>query len=295
MYGRIIKGVGGFYYVFVDNAGIFECRARGIFRKDGLKPLVGDEVCLVKVEDSGEDRLSGSITGILPRKNELIRPAVANVDQMVLVSACSHPAPDTNLIDRILISLSENGIPVIMIFNKADLVPDGRMQLLKETYEQAGYKVLFTSALTDEGMQAFKSTLSGKTSAFAGPSGVGKSSLINILSSYAKMETGILSQKTERGRHTTRHSELFPLDDGGYVFDTPGFSCVYLPDMRKEELASYFHEFDRYEPGCRFQGCAHVDEPDCGVKTALADGLISRSRYENYKLFYEELKNRRRY
>ena len=183
----------------------------------------------------------------------------------------------------------------MVCFNKQDMVDVEELQLLKNTYESAGYPVLFTSAAKEEGITAIRELLKGKTTTVAGPSGVGKSSLINLLSPEAEMETGDISRKIERGKHTTRHSELFTLDEDTFICDTPGFSSIYLPDMEKEELGIYFPEIAEYEPFCRFQGCAHIHEPGCGVKEALEEKKISPIRYDNYKLLYEELKDKRRY
>ncbi|OUQ27560.1 ribosome small subunit-dependent GTPase A [Lachnoclostridium sp. An131] len=292
MQGKIIKGIAGFYYVHAGESGIYECKAKGIFRNQKIKPLVGDNVRMTVLDEQDKE---GNIEKILSRKNELIRPAVANVDQALVIFAAAKPRPNFNLLDRFLILMQYQDVPAVLCFNKQDIVTEQELQLLKDTYISAGYEVHFTSAKEQSGIDEIRRILKGKTTAVAGPSGVGKSSLINLLSPEASMETGDISRKIERGRHTTRHSELFALDEDSYICDTPGFSSIYLPDMEKEELGSYFPEFAEYEEDCRFQGCAHIHEPDCAVQKALAEGRISPIRYENYKLLYNELKEKRRY
>ncbi|MEI3521302.1 ribosome small subunit-dependent GTPase A [Laedolimicola intestinihominis] len=292
MQGKIVKGIAGFYYVHVAESGIYECKAKGAFRNQKVKPLVGDNV---RLEVLDEEQKKGNIEEILPRKNELIRPAVANIDQALVIFAAAKPKPNFNLLDRFLILMQYQKVPAVVCFNKQDMVDAEELQLLKNTYESAGYQVIFTSAAKEEGIQAVRDLLKGKTTTVAGPSGVGKSSLINLLSPEAEMETGDISRKIERGKHTTRHSELFALDENTFICDTPGFSSIYLPEMEKEELGIYFPEIAEYEPFCRFQGCAHIHEPGCGVKEALEEKKISPIRYDNYKLLYEELKDKRRY
>ena len=292
MQGKIVKGIAGFYYVHVGESGTYECRAKGIFRNQKIKPLVGDNVEMTVLDERDRE---GSIQEILPRRNELIRPAVANIDQALVIFAAAKPKPNFNLLDRFLIMMEYQQVPTVICFNKQDLVTEQERQLLRDTYISAGYEVRFASTVTREGLAEIHALLQGKTTTVAGPSGVGKSSLINLLAPEAGMETGDISRKIERGRHTTRHSELFALDGNSYICDTPGFSSIYLPDMEKEELGSFFPEFREYEGSCRFQGCAHIHEPGCAIKDALAEGKISQSRYENYKLLYGELKDRRRY
>ena len=292
MQGKIVKGIAGFYYVHVAESGIYECKAKGAFRNQKVKPLVGDNV---RLEVLDEEQKKGNIEEILPRKNELIRPAVANIDQALVIFAAAKPKPNFNLLDRFLILMQYQKVPAVVCFNKQDMVDAEELQLLKNTYESAGYQVIFTSAAKEEGIQAVRDLLKGKTTTVAGPSGVGKSSLINLLSPEAEMETGDISRKIERGKHTTRHSELFALDENTFICDTPGISSIYLPEMEKEELGIYFPEIAEYEPFCRFQGCAHIHEPGCGVKEALEEKKISPIRYDNYKLLYEELKDKRRY
>ncbi len=293
MQGKIIKGIAGFYYVHTAESGIYECKAKGIFRNQKVKPLVGDNVRLTVLN---EEEKTGNIEELLPRKNALIRPAVANMDQALVIFAAARPKPNFNLLDRFLILMEHQQVPVIICFNKQDLVTFKERELLREIYERGGYRVHFTSAQEKTGIEELRALLQGKTTTVAGPSGVGKSSLINLLQPEAGMETGDISRKIERGKHTPRHSELFALDKESYICDTPGFSSIYLPDdLEKEDLKSYFPEFSDYEPYCRFQGCVHVKEPDCGVKEALLENKISRVRYENYQCLYQELKDKRRY
>lgn len=292
MQGKIIKGIAGFYYVHVAEAGIFECKAKGIFRKEKIKPLVGDDV---ELEPLNMQDMTGNITAILPRKNELIRPAVANVDQAMVIFAADKPKPNFNLLDRFLIMMEQRKVETIICFNKQDLVTQEETDRLRQIYEPCGYQVLAVSAKEQQGLKQIQEVLAGRTTTVAGPSGVGKSSLINLLSPEADMETGMLSEKIDRGKHTTRHSQLLYIDDGTYIMDTPGFSSLYLMGVEAEELKWYFREFESYEPFCRFQGCSHIHEPGCAVKTSLAEGKISPIRYENYAMLYEELKNVRKY
>ncbi len=291
MQGKIIKGIAGFYYVHAES-GVYECKAKGIFRKENIKPLVGDNVELEVLDEAGKE---GSIRKIMPRKSRLIRPSVANVDQALIVFAIVKPDPDFNLLDRFLIMMQQQNLPCIICFNKSDIASDAEREELQKAYETCGNRVLFISALKQEGLKEVRAQLQRKTTVLAGPSGVGKSSLINDLYPQAEMETGAISRKIERGKHTTRHSELFALDGESYIMDTPGFSSLQLFDMEKEDLKDFYPEFKEYEENCRFRGCVHMEEPDCGVKAALLAGKISEVRYRNYRVLYEELKNRKKY
>ena len=292
MQGKIVKGIAGFYYVHVVEFGLYECKAKGVFRKEKIKPLVGDNV-EIDVLDEAEKK--GNIVEVLERKNGLIRPAVANIDQALVVFAVTKPKPHFNLLDRFLIMMESKRIPVILCFNKKDIAKEPEIHHLKEIYESCGYQMIFTSALEKENIENVKQLLRGKTTAIAGPSGVGKSSLINIFQPDANMETGTISEKIERGKHTTRHSELICIEEDTYIMDTPGFSSLYTNDFEKEELKYYFTEFEPYEGKCKFQGCDHVHEPNCAVKAALEEGKIHHIRYENYLEMYNELKEKRRY
>lgn len=295
MRGKIVKGIGGFYYVHADDRKIYECKARGIFRKDGIKPLVGDNV---ELEILDAEAGTGNILRILPRNSSIIRPALANIDQAAVVFAVQHPDPNFNLLDRFLILMGEHHLPCVICFNKCDTIEEEEKEQLISAYEACGYQVLFISAREGEGMSPLLEYLAGKTTALAGPSGVGKSTLLNSLCPGAYMETGELSKKTERGKQTTRHSEIFAVGsmENTFLCDTPGFSSLDLSlDLEKEDLRYYYPEFAPYEEECRFPDCAHRKEPDCGVKNALKMGKISKLRYDNYQLLYEELMNRRKW
>lgn len=289
MQGKIIKGIAGFYYVHVENKGIYECKAKGVFRNKSIKPLVGDNVCIDVIDETEK---KGNITEILERENELIRPAVANVDQAMIIFAVKQPDPNLNLLDRFLVMMEFQNIDTIICFNKIDIGDAAFSEKLKRIYNNAGYKVMFASATETEGVETVKKALKSKSTVFAGPSGVGKSSMLNALTKDYKMETGAVSTKIGRGRHTTRHSEIFYIDENTYVFDTPGFSSLFVPGMTKERLEDCFPEFMQYTNQCRFIGCSHISEPDCAVKEALQNNNISESRYENYKLMYQELKSK---
>ena len=292
MQGKIIKGIAGFYYVNVVESGVYECKAKGVFRKEKIKPLVGDNV---RIEILDEENKTGNIVEIFPRKNELIRPAVANIDQALVVFAVTKPTPHFNLLDRFLVMMERNEIPVVLCFNKKDIATSPEIAELEAIYEKCGYPIVFTSALEQENIEEIRRLLLKKTTAIAGPSGVGKSSLINLLQNQVQMETGTISRKIERGKHTTRHSELIAVDADSYIMDTPGFSSLYVNDFEKEELKYYFREFASYEGQCRFQGCDHVHEPGCAVKEALEEGKIHPIRYKNYLEMYTELKEKKRY
>ena len=297
MTGKIVKGIAGFYYVHVGEAGVYECKAKGIFRFKNIKPLVGDNV---KVDIIDEVNKKGNITDILPRKNSLIRPSVANIDQAMVIFAVKRPMPNLNLLDRFLVMMETQGIESVICFNKADLAlseyrEDKDITELKESYEKAGYKVIFTSTAKGWGIESVYETLKGKTTAFAGPSGVGKSSMLNVLIPDACMETGDISKKIERGKHTTRHSEIFNVNGDTYIVDTPGFSSVYAWALKEEELKEYFPEFEKLKGQCRFNGCVHVNEPDCAIKQAVEKNTIAKTRYENYLLMFDEIKNRKKY
>ena len=288
--GKIYKGIGGFYYVHTPE-GDYECRAKGIFRNRNEKPLVGDDAEIEAVQDSEKEH-EGSVIRILPRKNQLIRPAVANVDQAVVIFALRHPDPNLNLLDRFLIHAWKKKK------SRAKTIPEihaEHPEMIPEIYRAAGYPVLEISTRNEDSLPKIMEVLRGKTTVLSGPSGVGKSSLTNLIHPAANMETGELSKKIERGKNTTRHSEFFYIDDETYVLDTPGFTSLYVTDIEPERLMYYFPEFEDYRSACRFNTCVHVGEKDCAVKRAVAEGKIARERYESYVMLYQELKEQKRY
>jgi ribosome biogenesis GTPase len=291
--GKIIKGIAGFYYVHTPEKDVtYECKAKGIFRKKNVKPLVGDDV-EISTEDQPEGK--GIIHDILPRKNELIRPAVANVDQALVLFAAAEPDPNLNLLDRFLVMMQKQGVKTTICFNKKDIVSNKEISMLRDTYQSCGYEVFTTSVRNQDGISDVYQYIQGKTTVLAGPSGVGKSSLINEFAPEARMETGIVSDKIKRGKHTTRHSELIYVERDTFLCDTPGFSSLYINEIETDELKDYYIEFREYEDYCRFIGCRHLNEPGCAVKEAVKEKKISELRYRNYVLLYEELKNQKRY
>ena len=289
--GKIIKGIAGFYYVHVDSLGVYECKAKGIFRKQDIKPLVGDNV-IIEVLD--EDNRIGNITEIFPRTSELIRPAAANVDQALVIFAITNPEPNFNLLDRFLVMMDYQNLPTVILFNKEDLADDSEKERVKNIYRDCGCTLLFASAAKEQGLSEVREILMGKTTILAGPSGVGKSSLTNYLLQKSTMETGDVS-RIGRGRHTTRHSEIFCMEKDSYICDSPGFTSLMLPDIEAGELRYYYPEFAWYEGKCRFNGCVHVNEPDCSVKSAVEEGIICRERYDSYLCLYDELKRKVRF
>lgn len=291
MQGKIIKGIAGFYYVNTDDNRTFECKAKGSFRNDKMKPLVGDNV---EIDIIDEEKLLGNVVSILPRKSEMIRPACANVDQALVIFAIKSPDPNFNLLDRFLIYMESEEVPCIIVFNKDDLGKEGEAEAIRKAYVNAGYPLLFVSARENAGIEALRDILEGKTTVVAGPSGVGKSSLINLLCEDEHMETGSISVKTERGKHTTRHAELLPVKPGTYIMDTPGFTSLDVFGATKDNLKYFYNEFEDYNDECRFADCKHINEPDCAVKKALSEGRISKLRYDNYCELLSEISSVRR-
>lgn len=292
MTGKIIKGIGGFYYVVCENGITYECKAKGVFRNRKIKPLVGDNV---EIEILDEEKNLGNIEDILPRFNWLNRPAVANVDQTVIIFAVSAPAPNFNLLDRFLINMEQHEVPTVICFNKVDLEGFRQSEDICRSYTKSGYEVLFISAESGYGIDVLEAVIKGKTTVFAGPSGVGKSSTLNSLFPDANVQTGGLSEKIQRGKHTTRHSELMFVDDDTYIMDTPGFSSLYTEEIEAEDLKLYFPEIAAYTGTCKFNMCNHISEPGCLVKKAVSDGRISRMRYDDYVMIYNELKEKRKW
>ena len=271
---------------------VYLCRPRGIFRKEGIRPLVGDDV---EMTVTHEKDMEGSIDAILPRRNELIRPAAANIDQVIVVFAAADPKPVFDLLDRFLIYLQTKGLPVIIAFNKAELAEEEAKREILENYRGCGHEVLFLSVKEGTGTEEIRDSMAGKTTMLAGPSGVGKSSLTNCLCPEAHMETGEISRKIRRGKQTTRYTQIHRIGPDEFILDTPGFSSVFLPEMTQQELIGCYPEFEPYNDRCRFQGCAHISEPDCAVKEALAKGEIPKIRYENYVALHEELQSMKKY
>lgn len=282
--GVIVKGIGGFYYIQTEQ-GLIETKARGKFRSQNMIPIVGDRVRVSLGAEPGK----GSLEEILPRKNAFIRPPVANLDQIVITFAAKEPEPNLRLVDKLSVTALAAKVDCVICINKTDIAPT-ESQHLAEIYRGAGFPVVLSSNVNGEGREELKRLLSGKVTAFAGNSGVGKSSILNELTGGETMETGGISEKIKRGKHTTRHVELLELPFGGYAFDTPGFSSFELNGIRAEELEQYFPEFEAYLGRCRFKGCAHKKEPDCPIREALERGTVSASRYESYCELYDEMK-----
>lgn len=292
MQGKIIKGIAGFYYVYVESEGLFCCKAKGAFRNQNQKPLVGD---LVDMEVISLEEKTGTVSRILPRTSQLLRPEVANIDQALVIFAVAKPMPNFHLLDRFLVMMEKRHMPVVICLNKRDLITDEELKEMKKPYELAGYPVISSDTRSEKGVEEIRKILSGKTTALAGPSGVGKSSILNRFVPDANMETGDISKKLKRGKHTTRHSELFLVDEHTFLMDTPGFTSLMVDVVTKEELPLYYREFAAHEPYCRFQGCMHRSEPGCGVKEAVERGEISRLRYDNYCQMLLEINEQKRY
>jgi ribosome biogenesis GTPase / thiamine phosphate phosphatase len=287
--GKIVKALSGFYYVFSDNK-LIQCRSRGVFRKNKVNPLVGDEVIF-----QAENNLEGYILEVKERKNSLVRPPIANVDQAILVFSATEPDFSTALLDRFLVLIEYNSIRPIICITKMDLVNEDEKKSLIEIvqdYERAEYDVLLTSSETDEGLKELIPFLNGVITVFAGQSGVGKSSLLNALRPDLELKTDHISNHLGRGKHTTRHVELIPIGDG-LVADTPGFSSLEFTDIEQEDLNNCFPEIRKLSEACKFRGCLHLAEPKCAVKKGLENGEVPSYRYKHYKEFLEEIKDRK--
>ncbi len=294
MEGRIIKGIGGFYYVDAADGNEYECKARGVFRYNMEKPLPGD-YCDIEIIDAEEKK--GNIINILPRKCVLFRPAVANIDRAIICFSVKDPMPHLNLLDRFLINTSEQDIETVIVFNKCDLESENEVNHLIKIYQDAGYKTIAASTKTGEGMELIREAVKDKTSIVSGPSGVGKSSILNYLFGSNISESGDISRKIKRGKNTTRSSFLtrfLNISKDTYIMDTPGFSSL-RSDIEPEKLALYYNEMEKLFGKCRFTGCMHIDEPGCAIKNAVSEGKLHEERYNSYKLIYQELKERKRW
>lgn len=290
--GIIIKGIGGFYYVLYNNNDIVECKARGIFRKDKITPMVGDNVKFKIFKNS-----HGIIEEILPRRNQLERPPVSNVDQGIIVFSTTNPNPNFQLLDRFLVLGEKQNLKLIICINKVDLINSGTInnKIVTERYEKTGYPIIFTSIKEYIGIKELKKHLSNHISVFAGPSGVGKSSLLNEIDMEYNLATNVVSEKINRGKHTTRHVELLPYGDNGYVVDTPGFSSLSIEDIKKDELMYFFPEYREFLGKCKFSSCIHIHEPNCAIIEALHKGNINKERYDSYSYFLEEIEKSKLY
>lgn len=322
MRGTIVKGIAGFYYVRHEGS-VYQCKARGLFKKDDIKPMVGDSVEFE--HGPGEDD-DGWITEILPRRNSFIRPPIANVDCFVIVVAAAHPKPNPDVMDKFLVMAEKSGTDIIVCINKTDLAKSDTIERLKAIYDPI-YPVVCLSGTENSGIDELRNLLtspqlmgtqddvhaaemqnngsveklqsngqvSGRHVALAGPSGVGKSTLLNCLIPEAAAETGIISHKSKRGKHTTRHSELFPLESCVMIFDTPGFTSFDILEADEEELQYLYPEMAPFIGHCKYDNCRHVKEPDCAVRSAAEEGRISQQRYESYVTQLKEIQEKNRY
>ncbi len=289
--GIIIRGVGGNYYVDTGEE-IIECRARGLFRLKNIKPLVGDKVIIRLTE---EDEHSGYIEEINERTNEIKRPPVANAEQLLIFFAVKNPEPSFLLLDKLLIAAEVNKLKPIVCFNKSDLADEKTKEEIFDILKNTDYKVIFTSNKDQKSIEMLKDILKDKLSVFSGPSGVGKSSIMNAVQPDFQLVTGEISNKLKRGKHTTRHAEIYKLSFGGYVVDTPGFSSFELEGINEYELKEYYPEIKKLDEGCRFADCLHYKEPDCVIKDAVENGLISKTRYLNYIRLLEQIRKTKIY
>lgn len=288
MNGLIIKGIGGFYYVKTAE-GVFQAKGRGIFKKKGLTLAVGDQVEIEILEDG-----DAVINSVYPRKNQFIRPPIANVDTFVVVFAIKNPKPNFSIVDKFLIMAEQHSIEPIICVNKCDLANSNERKEIEDIYKNV-YPLIFVSGETGEGIEILKQKIKNRKVAFAGPSGVGKSTITNKIIPEANMETGVISSKTNRGKHTTRHVEIFETSDGGMVFDTPGFTSFDILEADETSLMDYYPEMGAFKGKCKFDNCFHLQEPDCSVKDAVESGQIHKTRYESYVANMVELKKKKKY
>lgn len=288
MRGLIVKGIAGFYYVKCADT-VYECKARGIFKKRGITPAVGDRVEISSVDDE-----KGVIEEILPRRNQFIRPPIANIDCFIVVMAASHPEPNFPVIDKFLVMADVNNTDAVLVVNKTDLASEDKLRQIREIYGNI-YDVVFMSAREDRGISELAEKISGRTAAFAGPSGVGKSTILNALLPDANARTGSVSDKTRRGKHTTRHVEIFEAEGGGLIYDTPGFTSFDLIETGEEELDLHFPEISVYRGQCYFDNCRHMKEPSCAVRQALEEGKIHPMRYRSYVSLIQTMRENRKY
>ncbi|MFW5649063.1 MAG: ribosome small subunit-dependent GTPase A [Candidatus Alkaliphilus sp. MAG34] len=289
--GRLIKGIGGFYYVDV-NSEIFECKPRGLFRKKNIVPVIGD---YVKIDILDYENKKGVIEEIEARRNELTRPPVSNVDQVIVTFAVAQPEPHFFLLDRFLVLAESQKLKIIICFNKIDLLDEKEYREMIDLYIAISYNTILTSSVQGRGIDDLSKELKNKTTVFAGPSGVGKSTLLNHIFPDLQLKTGEVSPKTGRGRHITRHAELIGIGENSWVLDTPGFSSLAIDFIDEGDLHYYFPEFLPFIDACKFNSCRHINEPNCGVKGAVKSGGISQQRYDSYVQLIDEIGKSRRY